>query len=198
MSIKLIKTWITKFYIEILIVSVFLFVVIDHVWWKQMVSNSISPVAFGAISLLLVSVRTRVLLEEYKEKVRGRVFGEYHKLIRVMNGVEDHFSDKDQTPAREVQCAAIFELRHYPEYKEFTHRTFMRWREKEREQRDSVIDRQVEVFIEGLKKDGHQIREDYKQVIIPILTEIKNRKSLRYDEEITSTLEALGYTGKTK
>lgn len=193
MSIRNIKTWLIKYYVEIMILLVFLCVVVNQVWFKGIASNGLYSVAFAAISLLLISVRTRVLLEEYKEKVRGRTFNEYHKLIRVMNGVEDYFEDEERSPAREVQCAAIFELRNYPEYKDFTYRTLTKWKQKTDEEWDEKVDRQVNNILEKYKKDGKVIPDDIKNSLRPLLQEIKNKKRVRYYEEIDDTLKGLGF-----
>lgn len=192
------KEFIKKFWIEILIILVLIYVVVDYFIVQELHGSVLYPGSLGIISLLLVSVRTRVLLEDYKEKVRGRVFTEYHKLIRVMNGVEDHFNDDDKTPAREVQCAAIFELRNYPEYKEFTYRTLKRWLEKEEEKWDKSISKAMPDILEIIKKQGKEIPENIKDILNPVLTEFKKKKSDRYIKEIQETLIALGFDEEGK
>lgn len=191
---KLKTKFLKKYWIEILIILIPFYIICDSYINKDIGSKTYYPIILSVITLLLVSIRTRVLLEDYKEKVRGRVFTEYHKLIRVMNGVEDYFDDHDKTPAIEVQCAAIFELRNYPEYKDFTYRTLGRWKQKTGpEWDDKDVNGRVDKILEELKKNGSIIPVDIKEKLNPLLADLKNKTNIRYHEEINDTLKNLGF-----
>lgn len=142
------------------------------------------------IGVLFVSVRTRTLVKEYQSRVREKAFNEYHKLIRVINGVEDHFkkTDKD-SPAMEVQCAAVYELRNYPQYKDFTYRT-LRWLVDREGDRKKAKDDIMAKFSEKYSEEGLALIEPLVEGEIEKLLQ---SKTARYQEEVRLTLLALGY-----